>query len=241
MQQELDIKSLKGEPKTNTFKTKPDLEHGLLKVLFVYTNIDGFHFDNYHFGLATLVSVTKNLGHNTKVEILTKRKHYTNFEKTINEFQPDIIGFSSVSSQYVFVRDLAKIAKDVLPKVIIIAGGVHPTLSPDSLLETDHIDGFLRGECEVALEDFLDRVSNGLSYKETDNFAYVNDGKVVCNKLKPLVNDLDTLPFPDKEIYPYFENSIKPTTSAPFFFTRGCPYTCTYCLNQSFSVIQISK
>ncbi len=97
------------------------------------------------------MSVTKNLGHNTKVEILTKRKHYANYEKTINEFQPDIVGFSSVSSQYVFAKELAKLAKDFSPNIITIAGGVHPTLSPDSLLETDYIDGFLRGECEIAL------------------------------------------------------------------------------------------
>ena len=235
MLQELDIKVLKGQPKTNRLKTKPGIERELPKVLFVYTNIDGFHFDNYHFGLATLVSVTKNLGHNCKVEILTERNHYTDCKKTINEFQPDIVGFSSVSSQFPFVKDLAKITKDILPNVITIAGGVHPTLSPDSLLETDYIDGFLRGECEVALEDFLYKVHNDLPYKETDNFAYVDDGKVICNELKPIVNDLDTLPLPDKETYPYFKNSIKLTTVAPFFFTRGCPYTCTYCMNQAFA------
>ena len=235
MQQVLDITSFKDESKTNTLKIKPDVELEPLKVLLVYTNIDGFHFDNYHFGMATLVSVVKNLGHNCKVEILTKREHFADYTKTINEFQPDLVGFSSVSSQFPFVRDLAKIAKDVRPKVITIAGGVHPTLSPDSLLEADYLDGFLRGECEIALEDFLDRVCNGLPYKETDNFAYVEGDKVITNELKPLVNDLDTLPLPDKEIYPYFENSIKKTTAAPFFFTRGCPYTCTYCMNQSFA------
>ena len=82
-----------------------------MKVLYVYTNIDGFHYDNYHFGLATLVSVTKNLGYNTDVFILTKREDYAIFATKINDFKPDIVGFSSVSSQYMFVKDLAKIAK----------------------------------------------------------------------------------------------------------------------------------
>ena len=82
------------------------------------------------------------------------------------------------------------------------------TLSIPSLgLESTFL-AFLRGECEIALEDFLDRVCNGLPYKETDNFAYVEGDKVITNELKPLVNDLDTLPLPDKDIYPYFENSI---------------------------------
>ena len=48
MLQDLDITSLKVESKTNTLKIKADLEREPLKVLFVYTNIDGFHFDNYH-------------------------------------------------------------------------------------------------------------------------------------------------------------------------------------------------
>ena len=206
-----------------------------MKVLFIYTNIDGFHYDNYHFGLATLVSVTKNLGHDTEVFILTKREDYAIFATKINDFKPDIVGFSSVSSQYMFVKDLAKMAKNILPNIITIAGGVHPTLSPDSLLETNFIDGFLMGESELALEEFLYKIDNGLPYKDTDNFAYVKDGKVIRNKLKKLVEDLDTLPIPDKDIYPYYRHSIKHTRQAPFFFTRGCPYTCTYCMNQSFA------
>ena len=131
---------------------------GTMKILFVYTNIDGFHYDNYHFGLATLVSVTKNLGYNTDVFILTKREDYAIFATKINDFKPDIVGFSSVSSQYLFVKDLAKMAKNILPNIITIAGGVHPTLSPDSLLETNFIDGFLMGEAELALEEFLYKI-----------------------------------------------------------------------------------
>jgi len=235
MQQNLDITGLKAESKNNKIKIKPSFKRDSLKVLYVFTNIDGSHYDSYHFGLATLVSVTKNLGHDVKLSLLSKKEQYNDFKITINEFQPDIVGFSSVSSQFLFVKDLAKIAKDILPNVITIAGGVHPTLSADSLLEADCLDGFIRGEAEIALVDFLDSVSKGFPYKETDNFAYVEDGKVICNELKPLINDLDTLPLPDKEIYPYYENTINLIGAAPFFFTRGCPYTCTYCMNQSFA------
>jgi anaerobic magnesium-protoporphyrin IX monomethyl ester cyclase len=235
LDQDFDILSLAKNTKTNKLKINPNLKFKQLKVLYIFTNIDGYHYDNYHFGLATLVSVTKNLGHDVKLNLLSKREQYTDFKITINEFQPDIVGFSSVSSQFPFVKELAKIAKDSLPNVITIAGGVHPTLSTDSLLEADYLDGFIRGEAEEAIVDFLINVSNGLSYKETDNFAYVEDGKVISNELKPLVKDLDELPLPDKEIYPYYENTIKLIRSALFFFTRGCPYTCTYCMNQSFA------
>ena len=132
MLQDLDITNLKADSKTNGLKIKPDLEREPLKVLFVYTNIDGFHYDNYHFGMATLVSVTKDLGHDCKVEILTKREHFADFKKTINEFQPDIVGFSSVSSQFIFVKDLAKIAKDFLPKYSALNDCIEGPLDPQA-------------------------------------------------------------------------------------------------------------
>ena len=117
------------------------------------------HYDNYHFGLATLVSVTKNLGHDVQLSLLSNREHYSDYSKIIKEFKPDVVGFSAVSSQFPFCKELAQIAKDNLPNVITIAGGVHPTLSPDSLLDGDSIDGFIRGEAEEAIVDFLINVS----------------------------------------------------------------------------------
>ena len=235
LDQAIDISSFDKINKTKKTKIDPNLKCKPLKVLYVFTNIDGMHYDNYHFGLATLVSVTKNLGHDVQLSLLSNREHYSDYSKIIKEFKPDVVGFSAVSSQFPFCKELAQIAKDNLPNVITIAGGVHPTLSPDSLLDGDSIDGFIRGEAEEAIVDFLINVSNGLDYKKTDNYAYVENGKVVSNELKPLVKDLDELPLPDKEIYPYYENTIKLIGSAPFFFTRGCPYTCTYCMNQSFA------
>jgi hypothetical protein len=43
-----------------------------MDVLFIYSNINGFHEDSYHFGLASIVvSVTKEEGHNVKVSIIS--------------------------------------------------------------------------------------------------------------------------------------------------------------------------
>jgi radical SAM superfamily enzyme YgiQ (UPF0313 family) len=132
LDQAIDISSFDKINKTNKTKIEPNLKCQPLKVLYIFTNIDGMHYDNYHFGLATLVSVTKNLGHDVKLNLLSKREQYSDYSKTIKEFKPDVVGFSAVSSQFPFVKELAQIAKDTLPNVITIAGGVHPTLSPDS-------------------------------------------------------------------------------------------------------------
>ena len=52
------------------------------------------------------------------------------------------------------------------------------------------------------------------------------------NKLRKLLSDseLEVLPHPDRTTYPFSE-VLKKVGAAPFHFTRGCPFTCTYCSN----------
>ena len=57
-------------------------------------------------------------------------------------------------------------------------------------------------------------------------------GELRINKLKPLISDLDSLPFPDRYTYPFREN-LKKIGYAPFLFSRGCPYLCSYCSNHA--------
>jgi len=212
-----------------------------MRVLFVYTNINGFHYDNYHFGVASLVSSTIKAGHDAKVVVLTEMEHYAQVAEAMKSFQPDVVGFSSVSSQYIFAKELAGLVKSISPSTLTVCGGVHPTLSANSLLECPELDGFFRGECEIAFVDFLNKLERKESYKDQSNFSYVENGKIISNPLAPLINDLDVLPEPDKTLYPYYESAIKTTRIAPFFFTRGCPFTCTYCFNQSFAELYNRK
>ena len=60
-----------------------------MKILFAYTNINGFHYDNYHFGVGSLVQTTVDLGHEVNVKILTTKNDYREFEIEILENIPD--------------------------------------------------------------------------------------------------------------------------------------------------------
>ena len=203
-----------------------------LNVLFVFPNINGTYEESYSFGLAAIVSITKERGYNPKVVYVNSRSGYQDVLREIDEFKPQVVGFSSVSSQFYFVNEIASIIKENDPHIITVCGGVHSTINPACILESKDLDGVFVGEADHAFIEFLEKVENKCDYKDTDNFAYSLNGKLVKNKLKPLLTNLDILPFPDKEISPYRE-FIKWNKFSPFYFTRGCPYLCSYCSNHA--------
>jgi len=203
-----------------------------MRVVFVYTNVNGCHVDCYSFGLASIVSTTRKEGHEAKLLIMQKEEEIPNIIKEIEKFAPVVVGFSSVSSQFEFVKKIAAGLKKNNANIITVCGGVHPTINPECILETDFLDGVFVGESEFAFADFLAKIEKGKSYKDTDNFVYVEKDKIVKNKLKPLISNLDVLQYPDKEVYPY-EEFVKITRESTFLFSRGCPYQCSYCSNHA--------
>ena len=211
-----------------------------MRVLFVYPNINGFHYDNYHHGLASIVSVTRQANHDVEVIIITNKEQYSELLEVVRSFKPQIVGFTSVSSQFHFIKEMSSLIKNAFSSTFTVCGGVHPTIFPDALLEAKNIDGFFRGESEQSFIEFLDSLETGRPYKDTDNFVYIQEGKIIQNKLKPLVENLDLIPNPDKEIYPY-EKTIKELGYAPFFFARGCPHNCSYCSNHALAKLYNRK
>ncbi len=207
-----------------------------MNILFIYPNINGFHEDCYSFGMASIVSTTRANGHKTKVVVVKEKSEYSKLLDDIVGIDAQIVGFSSVSSQFNFVKEMAALIKEKFPQIIIVCGGVHPTINPDCVLENDFLDGIFIGESENSFIEFLKKIENGESYKNTDNFAYSKNSKVIINKLKPPITNLDSLPYPDKEIYP-FDDTLKAIGSAPFLFSRGCPYLCSYCSNHAIAKV----
>jgi radical SAM superfamily enzyme YgiQ (UPF0313 family) len=205
-------------------------------VLFIYTNINGYHLDTYSFGIGYLSSVLKKHGFTTRLEVVRNKKGYKDALKAVLESRPLIIGFTSVSSQFVFVSDLAKMVRRIY-KGIVLCGGVHPTIFPNALVSVPQFDGFFIGESEFSFLDFASKVKKNEDVKDVDNFCYVANGKILKNKLRPQVKNLEELPFSDRDIYDY-QSIIDANEGVATIMTgRGCPFCCTYCSNHAIARI----
>lgn len=161
------------------------------------------------FGTRALSAYLKMHGKEVRVVFLPggveKFKHQTGFsytyEKAILEQVidlcrgSDLIGVSFMSHYLDRARQLCHAVKAVYREIPLVVGGIHPTVMPDECLRFSDI--VCVGEGEGALLDLISSIERNEDYRHIDNL-YVKEGdRIYRNPLRPLVQDLDSLPFYD--------------------------------------------
>jgi radical SAM superfamily enzyme YgiQ (UPF0313 family) len=135
----------------------------------------------------------------------------------VKNYSPDIIGLNSITSEMLFdLMHLGKMIKSNFPKIIILVGGVHATIEPDSILNEPYIDYILRGEGEAAFLEFCDTFDK--NPKKLKKLKNVNK-----NPLRPFVN-MDDLKLPNYDLV-----DIKKYGIFYVNMSRGCPGDCSFC------------
>lgn len=143
-------------------------------------------------------------------------------------FQPTLVGLSLVTPTAKGAARLAQAIKSRNPRIRIVAGGPHATFMPRAVLEGSPFDYVVRGEGEQTLLALVEGESlesiPGLSFRDPS-------GAVRSNPDRPLIGDLDQLPFPDSR----FDLNPRPLDGdhEMIMTGRGCPYRCVFCASPS--------
>jgi anaerobic magnesium-protoporphyrin IX monomethyl ester cyclase len=164
--------------------------------------------------------------------------------RRIEAFAPDLVGVSCLfSSEFPMVREICATAKQVTPDVVTITGGTYPTFRPEYCLTEPSLDLIAMGEGEPTLLELIRRLRAGQSFADLDGLAYKDNGEVHVNPKTRFIEDLDTLPFPARDLLPmdlYKKIGIPQSFSAaskynaPLASSRGCPAHCIYCSSTKF-------
>jgi len=139
--------------------------------------------------------------------------------KILEEYTPDIIGITSMTSQMLYdIIHIGPIIKKHLKKSIILIGGVHASVDPDSVLNEPYVDFVLRGEGEAAFLEFCDTFD-----KNPKNLSKLRN--INKNPLRPLI-DLNKWDNPDFSLV-----NLEDYGSMWISTSRGCPGNCSFCYN----------
>lgn len=201
-----------------------------MKITLVYPGIAMIGFNSLGGAGHDTISVNMGLGYigayvkqnsNHSVDLLDLRDltSWEHFESELKNGKSDIVGVYTNTVNYLNSMECARIAKKL--GKIVIAGGPHATLAPNDLIETGYVDCVITGEGEIT---FLEIVNDIEKNKKFD--------KIIAGKK---VENLDTLPFPDRDLY-----NMKRILNGPGIYpypnryigvlgSRGCPYNCSFC------------
>ena len=151
------------------------------------------------------------------------------FRSELSKRQPNIVGVTSSTLTYQSGLKLVKIAKEVCPNCITIAGGPHVTFWDDKALEEcPELDIVVRREGENTVLELVQKIEAEKSYADVLGTTVRVNGKIVKNPDRPYIEDLDSLPFPARHLWPMerlrqYEDILYLATS------RGCVYWCEFC------------
>lgn len=179
-------------------------------------------------GLAYLATVlSKN--HSVKIlDMRLKSNTVVKFEEALKSFKPDFVGFSLIALSLDQAFQLTKIVK-ARTSAKTVLGGPEITLYPEKYLKRKDIDFIFRGEGEHTFPKLLDCIERNKDYSKIPGLGFKINGKVIINQYE-FIEDLDSLPFPDWDLFELRKYRPKPSKiKFPIMTSRGCPYKCSFC------------
>jgi anaerobic magnesium-protoporphyrin IX monomethyl ester cyclase len=179
-------------------------------------------------GPAAISAMIKKHGHACRVAIGRKPD---DFRPVLQEFHPDLVAFSVMTGSHLWALETAGTIKKEYG-IPAIFGGPHPTFFPDFCKEKE-VDYLVRGEGEETLLEIMDRLDKNESLEGIPNLWLKKNGEIIKGDIRPLQADPDIYPFPDRKLYKEALGKRLDTKTRTVLSSRGCPYHCTFCFEDS--------
>lgn len=214
-----------------------------MKIMFIYSHDDVQSilkpirtWSDIQFGISYISSALKANNHQTKLVVLGCNNKWEDnkqlIKSSIEEFDPDIIGFTATYSQYSFIEKTAQFTKNKWPEKFHIIGGVHASLNPNEVIKGP-FDALCIGEGEYSTLELCKQLETKKIPHEIANlWIKSSNGEIENNETNDFIQELDVLAFPDRDMWkPWVKEQLDAEVSV--LLGRGCPYNCTYCSNHA--------
>lgn len=149
----------------------------------------------------------------------------------VKEYKPDAVAITCMTTAYGITVKISELIKEISKDIKVILGGPHVTPTAEEIIrEKPCVDIAVVGEGEYTMLE----IAQGQDLKDIKGIVYRENEQVKINEPRPLIEDIDSLPFPARHLYnmdnfqqPLYEAYGKPLGT--IVTSRGCPFDCSFC------------
>jgi len=186
-------------------------------------------------GLCSIAAVLRQNG--IDCAILDRTVDSTDIKEVMRQHDAAIYGISVLTGPVILdAIETSKAIKANDPDAIVVWGGLHPTICPESVLNEQYVDYIVRGEGEYPMVELCQHIFHKRGeLSQIQNLGYRMDSRHVLNPMRPWI-DLETLPLPAWDMLKmenYFLTKHYARRAVNLNTSRGCPHRCAFCYNEA--------
>jgi radical SAM superfamily enzyme YgiQ (UPF0313 family) len=189
--------------------------------------------------MAYIAAVLRKKGHH--IQVIDADAHAFSPEQMktlLKKLDYDVVATGGLATTFKFVKELCDEVKRIRPDVKIIAGGHFISPSPEVVMNSTKIDIGVLGEGEETTLELVEALDRNEGLHGIPGLVFKEGTKLIRTKSRDVIQDLDSLPFPARDLFYADEVYSKYSFSGSVFGARrtlsiltgrGCPYQCTFC------------
>lgn len=186
--------------------------------------------------LAYLAAVLKKEGYNIKIIdslVANSNNKINEILTSLKNTKTNLVGISCLTQTANFTYKLAKEIKQKL-NIPVVLGNLHASFFAEDILKKNIADIIVHNEGEITFLNLVNALQKNSPLEKVKGISYKLNGEIKKTPAQPLIKDLDTIPFPQWDLFPLqkyrlfsFAEIKNPGTI--ILGSRGCPYNCSFC------------
>ena len=163
------------------------------------------------------------------LDLLTSKPSAAKIRRKLEQYRPQAVGITCVTLNFLAAAAILKTCKEFDPGVTTVIGGPHVSFAAeDAFRRAPWIDIVVAGEGDVTVVDLASALDRGADLEKVAGLYINRNGKVTRTAPRPLIDNLDELPFPARHLLPLSKYHAL-GSACSVVSSRGCPYGCIFC------------
>ncbi|MFH2013616.1 MAG: radical SAM protein [Patescibacteria group bacterium] len=204
----------------------------------IYGGLKGMGGSAPPLGLAYIAAYLREKKDNVDISILDAealKMELEDVKKHIINIKPDVVGITSTTPCFYYALKIAELVKEISQDIKVVMGGAHPSALPKETVKNVNVDYVVKGEGEITFFELIKAIDGLMNFKDISGLFYKEENKIKENLPRQLIENIDQLPYPARDLLPNDLYGPPPTKRVSIYKPtsitsgRGCPFQCSFC------------